>query len=345
MEHVADYDYDLPEELIAQHPPADRGTSRMMVVGRDTGACEMDVFASFPQYLHAGDCLVLNDTRVLQARLFGRKRSGSGKVEALLLEETAPGEWLALVRPGRRLKPGTVVAVDNADAAFEVVGREDEMFTLRFDTTDVEAVLAQAGAMPLPPYIRRPADGADAARYQTVFARDPGAVAAPTAGLHFTDEILTAVEQRGIEIVRLTLHVGLGTFQPVSAERVSDHVMHEERYVLTPDAAAEINRCRAAGGRVVAVGTTCVRTLETCAAADGSVAPGSGRTDLFMHPPYQPKAVDMLLTNFHLPRSTLLMLVSCFLPREQLFAAYRLAIKEGFRFYSYGDCMLVSSEC
>ncbi len=339
--NVSDFDYELPEELIAQQPPAVRGTSRMLVLDRQSGDYEAQSFADFPSYLRPGDCLVINDTKVIPARIFGTRAGTGGKVEALLLEEVGEGEWDALLRPGRRLKPGAKVLLEDSAVHFEVVSRDEEVFRIRFDTKEVLDVLRQIGSMPLPPYIQRPADSEDAKRYQTVFADDPGAVAAPTAGLHFTDGMLQEIAASGVAIVRLTLHVGLGTFQPVSAETVEEHVMHEERYVLPEDAATAINAARAGGGRVVAVGTTSVRTLETCAREDGTVQAGAGRTDIFLYPPYEPKAVDCLLTNFHLPRSTLLMLVSCFVDREEMLAAYAYAVKEQFRFYSYGDCMFL----
>ncbi len=339
--NVSDFNYDLPDDLIAQQPPAVRGTSRMLVVDRQTGDHEAQSFASFPSYLKPGDCLVINDTRVIPARIHGTRVGSGGKVEALLLEEVGEGEWDALLRPGRRMKPGARVLLDDSTVQFEVVSRDSEVFRIRFDTKEVLDVLRQIGSMPLPPYIQRPADSADEARYQTVFADDPGAVAAPTAGLHFTGDMLERIQEDGIAVARLTLHVGLGTFQAVSADRVEEHVMHEERYSLSEATAETINNARAAGGRVVAVGTTSVRTLETCARDDGTVLAGSGRTDIFLYPPCRPKAVDCLLTNFHLPKSTLLMLVSCFVEREQMLAAYAHAVQERFRFYSYGDCMFL----
>ena len=338
---VADFDYDLPPELIAQQPAAQRSASRLLALDRRTGQCELNCFTDFPDYLEAGDCLVLNDSKVIPARLYGARKSGGGKVEALLLEELEPGLWEALLRPGRRLPPATEVKITGAEASFEVVSRRDEVFQIRFRTSNVLDLLTRCGKMPLPPYIHRSATGADTERYQTVYAEKPGAVAAPTAGLHFTPEVLQKIESKGVSIVRLTLHVGLATFQPVSAERVENHAMSAERYLLPVAAAETINAARAQGGRVVAVGTTSVRVLETCAGPDGRVRPGTGRTSLFIFPPYEPRAVDALLTNFHLPRSTLLMLVSAFAGRERVLTAYELAVRERFRFYSYGDCMFL----
>ena len=340
---VADFDYELPEELIAQHPAERRELSRLLVVGRGTGACACRTFADFPEYVRAGDCLVVNDTRVIAARLYGRRDPSGGQVEAFALEERGPGRWQCLLRPGRRLSPGARVLLDGDAGAFVVTARlDDGTFEVQFDTEDVFALLERAGRVPLPPYIQREASADDRERYQTVYAQRPGAVAAPTAGLHFTPEILAAVVAKGAQVAHVTLHVGPGTFQPVKAERIEDHVMHEEAYEVTEAAAATINATRAAGGRIVAVGTTSVRTLESCAdPATGSVRAGSGRTRIFLYPPRRPVAVDALLTNFHLPRSTLLMLVSCFASREHVLAAYRLAVRERFRFYSYGDAMLL----
>lgn len=342
---VSDFDYELPEELIAQYPADRRDCSRMMVVWREGGRCECRQFADILRYLHAGDCLVLNDTRVIPARLYGRKAESGGRVEAFLLEPCAEGFWRCLLRPGRRLRPGTRVAIAGADPEQHFVvqaRREDGTFEIAFETADVYALLERVGTVPLPPYIQREAEAADRDRYQTVYAQRPGAVAAPTAGLHFTREILQALGRQGVRTARLTLHVGAGTFKPVKAERVEDHVMHEEVYELSPHAAAVINDTRRQGGRIIAVGTTCVRTLEACAdSGRRTVAPGCGRTRIFLHPPRSPLICDGLLTNFHLPRSTLLMLVSCFSSVANVLAAYRLAIARRFRFYSYGDCMLM----
>jgi S-adenosylmethionine:tRNA ribosyltransferase-isomerase len=341
---TADFDYQLPEELIAQYPQPHRPASRMLVLERDTGTCEIRSFADLPEYLNAKDCLVLNDTKVIPARLLGTRIPSGGQVEALLLEELSTGRWHALMKPGRRLRPGDEVEINGSrGTSFRVAAkRPDGSFELEFASGDVLALLERFGSVPLPPYIRRAAEAGDQERYQTVYARTPGAVAAPTAGLHFTPEILAQVQARGVSVATVTLHVGPGTFKPVQAEHVEDHEMHEERFVLTPQAADQINSARAQGGRVIAIGTTSVRVLESCVGEDGrSVVPRVGRTRLFLYPPARPRSVDGLLTNFHLPRSTLLMLVCTFSSVDNVLAAYRLAVREKLRFYSYGDCMLL----
>ena len=345
---VADFDYELPPELIAQTPPPTRDASRLLVMERATGACELRTFRDFPGYLRPGDCLVLNDTRVFPARLFARRATaGAGRVELLLLEPLAhpPGQaWKSMAKPGRRLKAGEVLTLEEAPGeTVTITGRlEDGTFAVRFSAADVPALLERAGRVPLPPYIEREADAADRERYQTVYADRAGAVAAPTAGLHFTPELLAGIAAAGMAVTRVTLHVGPGTFQPVKAERIEEHVMHAERYELSPETAALVNGTRARGGRVVAVGTTSVRVLESCVVpGTHTVAPGRGETRLFLHPPKTPQVVDALLTNFHLPHSTLLMLVSCFSSWERIQAAYALAVRERFRFFSYGDCMLL----
>ena len=338
---LADFDFELPPELIAQFPPPARTDARMLVLERATGRCELRTFPDILAYLRPGDCLVLNDTRVLPARLVARRENG-GDAELLLVEELEPGVWSGLVRPGKRFRHGGTVTLVQAPAVqVRIEGALDEgLYKLRFPQPDVLALLEQAGTIPLPPYIEREATAADRERYQTVYARQPGAVAAPTAGLHFTPALLAAAAAQGVSVAHVTLHVGPGTFRPVKVENLDDHIMHEEVYHLLPEAAASINAARRNGGRVVAVGTTSVRVLETCAHA-GEVVPGQGRTRLFLHPPKTPAVTDLLLTNFHLPRSTLLMLVATFTPREHLLAAYRLAVAERFRFFSYGDCMLL----
>ncbi len=315
----------------------------MLVMRRTTGGCELRNFSGILDYLRAGDCLVMNDTRVIPARLFGRRLESGGRVEALLCEDLGGGLWRALLKPGRRLRPGVRIAFGKAVVATAAVeGRNDDnSFDLRFDRADLLEWLSEHGELPLPPYIRRLPRPSDLERYQTIYASQPGAVAAPTAGLHFDREILRRIEGRGVEIAYLTLHVGPGTFQPVKSERIEEHRMHEERYALGEESAGRINQCRARGGRAIAVGTTCVRVLETCADREGRVRAAAGRTRLFMHPPMRPRAVDGLLTNFHLPRSTLMMLVATFCSTEHLLAAYELAIRERMRFYSYGDCMLL----
>jgi len=316
----------------------------MLVMGRRSEHCEISTFECFPELLRPGDCLVLNDTRVIAARLFGRREPSGGRVEAFMLGEIGPGRWRCLLRPGRRLRPGAMVVLDGeAGASFTVDSKApDGTVEVTFDRLDVLQLLEVVGRVPLPPYIQREADEADRDRYQTVYADKPGAVAAPTAGLHFTDRILDRVRARGVRIATVTLHVSAGTFKPVAVERVEDHRMHEEGYELTDGAAELINRALAERRRIIAVGTTSVRVLESCAMAEGrGVVSGSGSTRLFLYPPRVPVVVDGLLTNFHLPKSTLLMLVSCFSSVESILAAYRLAIEEGLRFFSYGDCMLI----
>jgi S-adenosylmethionine:tRNA ribosyltransferase-isomerase len=307
---LSDFDYPLPPELIAQHPADKRAESRMMVLDRSTGGCEVRRFVDFPGFIQPGDCLVLNNTKVIPSRLFGRRTRTGGKVEMLLLEELAPRRWQALIKPGRRMHEGDVIAVDGADATTAtVLGRsaDGKAFLVEFNTPDVLSVLDANGAIPLPPYIQRADEKEDRDRYQTVYAREPGAVAAPTAGLHFTPEILEQIRANGADIAELTLHVGPGTFRPVQTENVTEHKMHEERYLLPKDSARIINDCRRRGGRVITIGTTSVRVLETCARDDRTVEPGDGRTDIFLHPPKKPRVCDGLLTNFHLPRSTLIM--------------------------------------
>ncbi len=337
------FDYDLPEELIAQAPAVPRDAARMMVLHRGSGRSELRTFREFPTFLRSGDCLVLNDTRVVPARLFGKRAGSGGRVEVLLLREIGGGRWQCMLRPGRRLRTGDRVTLDGADATITVAGRSvGGTFEITIDVPDAAALIERVGHMPLPPYIRRPDTREDRTRYQTVYARKPGAVAAPTAGLHFTREVLESIEDRQVAVARVTLHVGPGTFRPVKSEHVENHVMHTEPYELPPAEAAKINRTVRGGGRVIAVGTTSVRVLETLAEGDsGRVRPGAGETRLFLHPPARPRVANGLLTNFHLPRSTLLMLVCTFASTEHVLAAYRRAVQQRFRFYSYGDCMLV----
>ena len=331
-----DFDYELPASAIAQEP-APRGESRLLVLDREGPERHARV-RDLPSLLGPGDLLVLNDTRVIPARLYGtRVGGGGGRMEILLLERVAEREWDALVKPGRRAKPGTILEFD-AGLHAEVTAKDPGgRHRLRF-SEPVEGHLDRLGHIPLPPYIERPDTDEDRERYQTVYARSPGAVAAPTAGLHFSTGLLSEIEERGVGIARVTLHVGIGTFKPVSAERIEEHRMERERYEVSEEAAEAIRRAH----RVVAVGTTVVRTLESAAlAGGGEVRPGAGSTELFITPGFPFRVVDALLTNFHLPRSTLLMLVSAFAGRERVLAAYEEAIREGYRFYSYGDAMLV----
>lgn len=339
---LSDFDYELPSQLIAQHPPAERGQSRLLVIPRAGGPCQHRGFSELPAYLRPGDCLVLNDTKVIPARLVGYRPTG-GQAEVLLLRPLAEGLWEALVRPGRRLRAGQTVEV-SAELSIEIMGEAaGGLRTVRLHHEgELLPLLDRVGLMPLPPYIHRDTpEPEDRDRYQTVYAATPGAAAAPTAGLHFTPELLATLEAQGVGIERLTLHVGLGTFRPVTVERLEDHVMHEEWYSLPATVAERLNRVRAAGGRLVAVGTTVVRTLETLADEQGLIHPGEGQTRLFITPGHVFRATDMLLTNFHLPRSSLLVLVSAFAGRERVLAAYREAIAEQYRFFSYGDATLL----
>jgi S-adenosylmethionine:tRNA ribosyltransferase-isomerase len=344
---VSEFDYILPAELIAQYPPLHREDARMMLLRRDSGARSLTSFTAFPAYLHEGDCLVLNDTRVIPARLLGQREKSGGRVEAFLLEQRGNSScWQAMLRPGRRMTAASKVLVNNGKCTFTVEEKfADGTFLIRFSCADLLELLEQCGQTPLPPYINRAPEAKDKERYQTVYATIPGAVAAPTAGLHFTESILADLEAKGVRIARLTLHVGAGTFKPVEVDSVEEHIMHEESYQLPESTAAIINQTRQNGGKVFCVGTTTVRVLETCVEQNsGMIQPGSGRTAIFLHPPKKPRVVDGLLTNFHLPKSTLLMLVCAFCEKQDVFAAYAEAIQARMRFFSYGDCMLLLPE-
>jgi S-adenosylmethionine:tRNA ribosyltransferase-isomerase len=340
---VQEFDFDLPPELIAQHPTERRGDSRMMIVRRREGTIEHARFDDFPERMDAGDVLVLNDIRVIPARAWGNK--GEAAVEFLFVRELEPGVWDALCRPARKVRDGErIIFAPGINAVVAGEGIEG-LRTLRFGRPDVLAVLREIGYAPLPPYIKRPKGredlrSRDLERYQTVFARKDGAIAAPTAGLHFTPRILSGVRKRGVDVRKITLEVGVATFQPVRAERVEDHRMLEERYEVLPAAARAINAAKTAGGSVVAVGTTVVRTLES-AAGEAGIRAGKGATSMFIRPGHKFRAVDRLLTNFHLPKSTLLMLVSAFAGTDLVRQAYREAVRERYRFFSYGDCMLI----
>jgi len=335
------FDYRLPPELIASRPAPVRDASRLLVLERTTGRVSHRTFRDLATLIPEGDALVLNETRVFPARLVGRKPTGAA-AEVLLLRPLDGDVWEALVRPGGKLKPGRVVEVAE-DLSVEIVdGTADGARIVRLRTPlPVRDALARHGRTPLPPYIEREPDPQDAERYQTVYARAEGSVAAPTAGLHFTPALLAALESAGVRIVRLVLHVGVGTFRPVEAEDPAEHRMHAERYQVPAAAAAALNETRARGGAVWAVGTTVARTLETVADEHGIVHAGEGWTDLFIRPPYRFRGVDRLITNFHLPRSTLLMLVAAFGGYDHVMAAYREAVHERYRFYSYGDAMAV----
>jgi len=342
---TADFDYPLPEDLVASHPAEARDESRLLVLDRRDGTLSDRRFPDLPEYLEEGDSLVINDTKVFPARLRGRKPTGA-RVEVLLLRPLAEdGEgrtWQALVRPGGKLKPGRVIEVDPDLKVHVEDSFEDGSRRVRLEGYGTAWELVERhGEIPLPPYIRRPEEATDRERYQTVYARERGSVAAPTAGLHFTVRLLEQVEAVGVSVVPITLHVGVGTFRPVDVERPEDHRMHAESYELTASSARVLNRTREAGRRVWAVGTTSARTLESAASPDGTFEPSAGWTDLFIHPPYRFRAVDGLLTNFHLPRSSLLMLVAALAGREKVMEAYRHAVRQRYRFYSYGDAMLV----
>jgi S-adenosylmethionine:tRNA ribosyltransferase-isomerase len=356
---VTDFNFDLPEELIAQRPPEIRGSSRMLVLDRATGAYHDDLFESLPEILKPNDLLILNDSRVIPARLYAT-RAGlhtqhnspdpTGRVEVLLTQQLAENDWTGLVRPSRKVQPGEHLLFHAPNEAKPVLqaeiltsGEFGER-TLRFSpTSDFFAILNKIGHMPLPPYIHRDDTPEDRDRYQTVFSQQPGSAAAPTAGLHFTPEILAQLKQRGVQIETITLHVGLGTFQPVRALRLEDIHLHAEHYTLPAATANAINAAVEVGGRIIAAGTTTTRTLEHCAAvAEGAaLEPHSGQTEIFLSPGHRFRIVSGLLTNFHLPKSTLLMLVSAFAGREAVLAAYAHAVRQGYRFFSYGDCMLL----
>jgi len=347
-EAVAAYDYLLPEDLIAQEPAASRTAARLLVVDRAAGTLTHAGVGDLPALLREGDLLVVNNTRVIPARLRGVRAGSGGQVELLLLEPAdTVGCWLALGRASRRIRLGAAFALADGRIGAEVVALDAAgRLTVRLESDGpLETVLEAVGEVPLPPYIRRAPDAgrreSDRERYQTVYARHPGAVAAPTAGLHFTPALFEALAARGIGRAEITLHVGMGTFRPVSVEHVQSHRMEAERYVVGAEAAASIRETRARGGRIIAVGSTSVRTLETVAEADGTVRAGTGRSDLFIYPPFDFKVTDAMLTNFHLPRSTLMMMVSALAGHALIMRAYDEAVRERYRFYSYGDAMLI----
>ncbi|WP_028628669.1 MULTISPECIES: tRNA preQ1(34) S-adenosylmethionine ribosyltransferase-isomerase QueA [Pseudomonas] len=335
---VADFHFELPEALIARHPLAERRASRLLVLDGDTGSLSHRRFADLLEYLRPGDLMVFNNTRVIPARLFGQKASG-GKLEILVERVLDSHRVLAHVRSSKSPKPGSTLLIDGGGEA-EMLARHDALFELRF-AEEVLPLLERVGHMPLPPYIDRPDDDADRERYQTVYARHAGAVAAPTAGLHFDQDLLEAIAAKGVESAFVTLHVGAGTFQPVRVERIEDHHMHHEWLEVGQDVVDAVAACRARGGRVIAVGTTSVRSLES-AARDGQLKAFSGDTDIFLYPGRSFHVVDALVTNFHLPESTLLMLVSAFAGYPETMAAYAAAVEEGYRFFSYGDAMFIT---
>ncbi|MDD6327892.1 MAG: tRNA preQ1(34) S-adenosylmethionine ribosyltransferase-isomerase QueA [Eubacteriales bacterium] len=338
---LKDFYYDLPENLIAQDPLAQRSNSRLMVLHRETGDIEHKHFRDVIEYLNPGDCLVINDTRVIPARLIGEKEDTGAAIEVLLLKRRDDKTWETLVKPGKKMRVGARVSFGNGKLTGEVVDIVEEGNRLiRFSYDGIfEEVLDELGQMPLPPYITHKLE--DKERYQTVYATHSGSAAAPTAGLHFTKELLQAIEEKGIRIARVTLHVGLGTFRPVKVDNILEHHMHSEFYMIDETAASIINETRANGGKVISVGTTSTRTLETAAEEDGTIIAGNGWTDIFIYPGYRFKAVDRLITNFHLPESTLLMLVSALYNRESVLEAYKIAVEEQYRFFSFGDAMII----
>ncbi|MBQ3702566.1 MAG: tRNA preQ1(34) S-adenosylmethionine ribosyltransferase-isomerase QueA [Oscillospiraceae bacterium] len=336
----SDFFFDLPEELIAQTPLEQRDASRLLHLDKQTGEIEHRHFYELPQYLHRGDCLVLNDTRVLPARLLGCRKSGGG-VELVLLRDLGDGRWECLSRPGRKTKPGTELQFGDGEltATVEAVAEGGNRIVQFHYTGIFLEVLERLGKMPLPPYIKEELQ--DGERYQTVYSRELGSAAAPTAGLHFTPELLKQIEQQGVKLCYVTLHVGLGTFRPVKEEKIEDHEMHSEFCVISPETAETINSVKKNGGRVIAVGTTSCRTLESFAGEDGTVEAGSRWTNIFIYPGYRFRCIDALVTNFHLPESTLIMLVSALAGRENVLRAYETAVKERYRFFSFGDAMFI----
>lgn len=338
---VKDFDYELPQELIAQDPLADRSGSRLMVLDRQTGAVTHKIFKDILDYLEPGDCLVINNTKVIPARLFGVRVGTEAKIELLLLRRMKDDVWETLVKPGKKCRTGTRISFGDGLLTGEIIDVVDDGNRLvRFSYEGIfEEILDRLGQMPLPPYITHQLQ--DKNRYQTVYAKYDGSAAAPTAGLHFTPELLDAIRAKGVTIAEVTLHVGLGTFRPVKADTVEAHHMHSEFYRIERSEADKINAAKAAGGRVIAVGTTSTRTLESAALADGTIPEKSGWTDIFIYPGYTFRVVDALITNFHLPQSTLVMLVSALAGREHVLAAYEEAVRERYRFFSFGDAMLI----
>ena len=338
---TSDFYYDLPEELIAQDPLEDRSSSRLMMLDKETGKTEHHVFREIIDELNPGDCLVINDTKVIPARLYGSKVGTDAAIEILLLKRKENDIWETLVKPGKKCKVGTVISFGDGILTGEVVDIVDEgnrLIQFHYDGI-FEEILDQLGEMPLPPYITHKLQ--DKNRYQTVYAKHEGSAAAPTAGLHFTKELLQQVQDAGVKIAHVTLHVGLGTFRPVKVEDVTQHHMHSEFYVVEEDQAKLINDTKAAGGRVIAVGTTSCRTLESATGEDGILKAGSGWTEIFIYPGYRFKMIDGLITNFHLPESTLVMLVSALAGKEHIMAAYEEAVREKYRFFSFGDAMMI----
>ena len=350
---ISEFDYDLPEELIAQQPAPERGGSRMLVLDPASGDMEIVPFSRFPEYMNCGDVLTVNDTKVIRARLFAKKETGA-KIEIFLLGLADGGRdgkrWQCFMKPAKRVAPGTALAMLLRDGVTVSVDYRVRLLEkdaasgvciVEFEGAESDKILYDCGHLPLPPYIKRADADADSERYQTVYAQIPGAVAAPTAGLHFTPETFRALAAKGVDTAKLTLHVGAGTFKPVDEDVVEDHKMHTERFFFTDETAAKLNTARQNGKRILAVGTTSLRTIETCVDDSGYFHPQNGETGIYIYPPYRIKSADMLLTNFHLPKSTLLMLVSAFAGMDVIRKAYQYAIQERMHFFSYGDCMLI----
>ena len=335
------FSFELPQELIAQDPLKDRSSSRLLVLDKETGEVSHHVFRDIIDYLNPGDCLVINDTKVIPARLIGSKVGTDAKIEILLLKRKSDQVWETLVKPGKKAKPGAKISFGEGLLVGEVIDIVEEGNRLvKFSYEGIfEEILDQLGQMPLPPYITHQLE--DKNRYQTVYAKNSGSAAAPTAGLHFTPELLEQIKEKGVDVASVTLHVGLGTFRPVKAENILDHHMHSEFYRIEEEEAAKINRAKEKGGRIICVGTTSCRTVESAADENGRVKAGSGWTDIFIYPGYRFKILDCLITNFHLPESTLLMLVSALAGREHILAAYEEAVKEKYRFFSFGDAMFI----
>ena len=337
-----DFYYELPEELIAQDPLADRSSSRLLVLDRQSGAVSHHVFREILDYLQEGDCLVINDTKVIPARLIGSKVGTEAKVEVLLLKRKENNIWETLVKPGKKARPGAKISFGDGllvGEVLEVVEEGNRLVQFSYEGI-FEEILDRLGQMPLPPYITHQLQERE--RYNTVYAVHEGSAAAPTAGLHFTPELLQEIEKKGVDIARVTLHVGLGTFRPVKAEEITDHHMHSEFYQIQEEAAEKINRAKSGNGRVICVGTTSCRTVESAADENGRIQAGSGWTDIFIYPGYRFKVLDGLITNFHLPESTLIMLVSALAGREQVMKAYEEAVEERYRFFSFGDAMFIN---
>ena len=343
MMELHDFYYDLPQELIAQDPLSDRSASRLMLLDKNTGEIEHKIFKDIVDYLNPGDCLVINDTKVIPARLIGERVGTGATIEVLLLKrkEGMKDVWEVLVKPGKKAKIGTKISFGDGRLVAEVIDIVEEGNRLIQFTYEgiFEEILDELGQMPLPPYITHKLQ--DKNRYQTVYAKHEGSAAAPTAGLHFTKELLERIQEKGVDIARVTLHVGLGTFRPVKVENIQEHHMHSEYYVVTQEAADKINNAKADGGRVICVGTTSCRTIESASDDDGRVKACSGWTEIFIYPGYKFKVLDALITNFHLPESTLLMLVSALAGREHILAAYKTAVEEKYRFFSFGDAMFI----